>query len=747
MYFYLSKNNVINNLSIYRMARQRFDALRLVEERKPVKITPPSDKVSDYYGENTFSMAVMQEQLSSDIYNKLQNAIHKSEQIDENVADAVATSLKAWALSKGVTHYTHWFQPLTGSTAEKHDAFFELHKDGHAIERFKGSALVRQEPDASSFPSGGLRQTFEARGYTAWDPTSPAFIIESGDGKTLCIPTVFVSYTGESLDNKAPLLKALERVDKAATSVCQIFDRSIEKVQASLGCEQEFFLIDRALADARPDILLTGRTLFGRTPPKGQQLDDHYFGSIPSRVTRFLQELEIEAYKLGIPIKTRHNEVAPSQFEVAPIFEEVNVANDHNVLLMDLMKKVSSRHNFRVLFHEKPFQGMNGSGKHNNWSLITDKGKNLLQPSTKAKENLIFITFFINILKAVYDHSDLLRASIASASNDYRLGANEAPPAIISAFIGTQLFDILTELEHNGDIKVKKGDNIYMKLGISKIPPILLDNTDRNRTSPFAFTGNKFEFRAVGSNANNARPMTVLNTAVANQLDLFKREVDKLMEQDEKKEVAIIDILRSYIPSVKKVIFEGNGYGDEWVKEAKKRKLSNNKDTPRALSVLKETSTARLFKRMRIMSQAELDARHEIRLSNYIMKMQIESRVMADLALNHIAPTAIRYQNMLIENVKGLKDIGLESQTEETMITIKNVSNHLVSVKKLAHEMTQERKRINAMENVEEKALAYCDDIKEKYFEELRWHVDKLETMIDDEMWPLPKYRELLFLR
>lgn len=729
------------------MARQRFDALKVVELRQPLNVTPPTEKVSDYFGLNTFGLNVMKEQLSSDIFNRLQNAIHRGEQIDENVADAVATSLKAWAISKGVTHYTHWFQPLTGSTAEKHDAFFEITSDGKAIERFKGNALVRQEPDASSFPSGGLRQTFEARGYTAWDPTSPAFIIESGKGKTLCIPTVFVSYTGESLDNKAPLLKALDQIDKTATAVCQIFDRSIEKVQATLGTEQEFFLVDRALADARPDILLTGKTLFGRTPPKGQQLDDHYFGAIPSRVSRFLQELEIEAYKLGIPIKTRHNEVAPSQFEVAPIFEEVNVANDHNQLLMDLMRKVSSRHNFKILFHEKPFEGLNGSGKHNNWSLITDKGKNLLQPSTKAKENLIFITFFINILKAVYDNSDLLRASIASASNDYRLGANEAPPAIISAFIGTQLYDVLTELENNGDIKVKKGDNIYMKLGINKIPPILLDNTDRNRTSPFAFTGNKFEFRAVGSNSNSARAMTVLNAAVANQLELFKREVDKLIEQDEKKEVAIIDILRSYIPSVKKVVFEGNGYGEEWVKEAKRRGLSNFMDTPRALQVLKKTSTSRLFKRMKIMTQAELVARHEIRLENYIRKMQIESRVMADLALNHIAPTAIRYQNILIDNVRGMKEIGLESEIEETMISIKNVSKHLNQVKRLSHEMTQERKRINAIDNTEEKAIAYCDEVKEKYFEELRWHVDKLETMIDDEMWPLPKYRELLFLR
>ncbi|MBD0400876.1 glutamine synthetase III [Flammeovirga sp. EKP202] len=729
------------------MAKQRFDALKVVELRQPINVTPPSEKVSDYFGKNTFGLLVMKEQLSTDIYTRLQNAIHKGEQIDENVADAVATSLKAWAISKGVTHYTHWFQPLTGSTAEKHDAFFEMTNDGNAIERFKGSALVRQEPDASSFPSGGLRQTFEARGYTAWDPTSPAFIIESGKGKTLCIPTVFVSYTGESLDNKAPLLKALEQIDKTATAVCQIFDRSIEKVQATLGTEQEFFLIDKALADARPDILLTGKTLFGRTPPKGQQLDDHYFGAIPSRVSRFLQGLEIEAYKLGIPIKTRHNEVAPSQFEVAPIFEEVNVANDHNQLLMDLMRKVASRHNFRVLFHEKPFEGLNGSGKHNNWSLLTDKGKNLLQPSTKAKENLIFITFFINILKAVYDNADLLRASIASASNDYRLGANEAPPPIISAFIGTQLFNVLTELENNGDIKVKKGDNIYMKLGINKIPPILLDNTDRNRTSPFAFTGNKFEFRAVGSNANNARAMTVLNVAVANQLELFKREVDKLIEQDEKKEVAIIDILRSYIPSVKKVVFEGNGYGEEWVQEAKRRGLSNFRDTPRALQVLKKAATSRLFKRMRIMTQAELIARHEIRLENYTRKMQIESRVMADLALNHICPTAIRYQNMLIENVKGMKDIGLEEETEEVMNLIKKVSKHLNQVKKLSNEMTQERKRINAIESTEEKAIAYCDEIKEKYFEELRWHVDKLETMIDDEMWPLPKYRELLFLR
>ncbi|MEH0156621.1 glutamine synthetase III [Limibacter armeniacum] len=729
------------------MATQRFKALELVSQRKPHDVTPPSSKVSEYFGVNTFDTRMMKQMLSSDVLDSLTNAIEKGEKINEYVADAVASAMKTWAISKGATHYTHWFQPLTGSTAEKHDAFFELAADGTPMEKFKGSALVRQEPDASSFPSGGLRQTFEARGYTAWDPTSPAFLIESGKSKTLCVPTIFVSYTGEALDNKAPLLKALERVDRAATEVCQYFDKNVTKVIATLGCEQEFFLVDKAMAQARPDLMLSGRALFGRKPPKGQQLDDHYFGSIPLRVQRYLQDLEIEAYKLGIPITTRHNEVAPSQFEVAPVFEEVNVANDHNALLMDVMEKVAQFHNFTVLFHEKPFAELNGSGKHNNWSLSTNTGKNLLSPSTKAKENLQFLTFFVNTLKAVHDYSDLLRASIASAGNDHRLGANEAPPAIISAFIGSQLTAILNELEHNGDVKVDKGDNVYMKLGIDKIPPILLDNTDRNRTSPFAFTGNKFEFRAVGSSSNNAAPMTVLNTIVARQLEEFKIAVDKQIEKDVKKEVAIINVLREYISSSKNILFEGNGYSEEWVKEAKKRGLPNVKSTPKALDAMVSKKAVTLYKKMDIMTESELHARHEVMLENYVLTLQIESRIMADIAKNHIVPTAIMYQNHLIQNVKGLKEIGLDDETQEVVTTIRAISKHISEIKRLSHEMTQERKRINAIEDSREKAVAYDEDIKTKFFDELRWHCDKLETMVDDEIWPMLKFREMLFLR
>ncbi|PWJ41990.1 glutamine synthetase III family protein [Sediminitomix flava] len=729
------------------MSTLRFNALAQLQNRQSRKVEAPSELVSDYYGSHVFDLNKMKKTLSSVVFKKVERAIKEGESIDEYVADAVATALKTWAIDKGATHYTHWFQPLTGSTAEKHDAFLDVSPDGSAIEKFKGSALIRQEPDASSFPSGGIRQTFEARGYTAWDPTSPAFLMENGNGITLCIPTVFVSYTGEALDNKAPLLKALEKVDIAATEVCQYFDKSVTKVTPTLGCEQEFFLIDSALADVRPDLTITGRTLFGRKPAKGQQLDDHYFGSIPSRVQHFLQELEIESYKLGIPITTRHNEVAPSQFEVAPIFEEVNVANDHNQLLMDVMEKVARRHEFKILFHEKPFAELNGSGKHNNWALATNTGKNLLAPSSKAKENLQFLTFFVNTIKAVYEHADLIRASIASAGNDHRLGANEAPPAILSIFIGTQLTNVLNELEHNGDVKVGKGDNIYMKLGIDKIPPILLDNTDRNRTSPFAFTGNKFELRAVGSNANNATSMTALNTAVADQLNKFKISVDAQIDKGVKKEVAIVNILREYIQESKNILFEGNGYSDEWVDEAAKRGLNNRKSTPHALDAYTDKKTINLLTSNSVMNEQEIKARHEIMLEDYIMKIQIEARTMTDIAVNHIAPTAIKYQNTLIKNAKGLKELGLEEETKEIVISIKNISNHISSIKRLSYELTQERKRVNKIKNTRDKAIAYCEDIKEKYFDQLRWHADKLETMIDDQDWPLPKYRELLFLR
>ena len=561
------------------MSSLRFKALEIVENRALIEVQLPSNKISDYFGEDVFNDATMKNLLPTSAYKALRASISKDQDIENWVADAVANSMKNWAISKGATHYTHWFQPLTGAHAEKHDTFFNVNPNGEGMEEFKGSELIRQEPDASSFPSGGLRATFEARGYTAWDPTSPAFIMYVGGLSTLCIPTIFVSYTGHALDTKAPLLKSLNRLDKAATHVCQYFDRNVTKVYATLGCEQEFFLVDKALFDARPDLVASGRTVFGRKPPKGQQLDDHYFGSIPTRVRGYLKELELEAYKLGIPIKTRHNEVAPSQFECAPVFEAINLAVDHNMLLMDIMKKVAIRHKFKVLFHEKPFAELNGSGKHNNWSLGTDTGKNLLAPTSKAKENLQFLTFFVNTIMAVYDHADLLRASIASAGNDHRLGANEAPPAIISAFIGSQLTKVLNELEQNGNIDINKGDNIYMKLGIDKIPPILLDNTDRNRTSPFAFTGNKFELRAVGSSANPALPMMVLNAIVAERLEIFAKNVDAALQKGVKKEVAIINELRKYVKNSKAVRFEGDGYSEQWEKEAAKRGLSNLKTT------------------------------------------------------------------------------------------------------------------------------------------------------------------------
>jgi glutamine synthetase len=729
------------------MAFHRFKALESVMTRIPVNVTLPSNKVSEFFGENVFGIDAMREYLSEEAFNSVMSAMQQGTQIDRKMADQVAASMKAWANAKGATHYTHWFQPLTGTTAEKHDAFFEPTEGGRAIERFGGGQLVQQEPDASSFPNGGIRNTFEARGYTAWDPTSPAFVM----GKTLCIPTIFVAYTGEALDFKTPLLKALHALDKAAVDVCQYFDKNITKVTATLGWEQEYFLVDEALHNARPDLAMTGRTLFGHTPAKGQQLEDHYFGSIPDRATSFMRDFEIESLKLGIPIKTRHNEVAPNQFECAPVFEECNLAVDHNQLLMDVMEKVARRHNFRVLLHEKPFAGVNGSGKHNNWSLGTNTGKNLLSPGKTPKTNLQFLTFFINTVKAVHDNADLLRASIATANNDHRLGANEAPPAIMSVFLGTQLSNVLDELE----AKVKSGkmspdEKTALKLGLGKIPDILLDNTDRNRTSPFAFTGNKFEFRAVGSSQNCAGPMTVLNAIMADQLIKFKADVDALTAKNVDKDEAIFQILRNYIVESKKIRFEGNGYGEEWVKEAEKRGLSNIKTTPLALGAFVSKQTMELFERNKIMTDREQHARYDIYLETYTKKIQIESRVMADLALNHIIPTAIRYQGSLVENVKGLKEIfsgnDFKKAAQIQLDMIMAISDHINIIKTKVDEMTEARKKANALADVKKQAIDYCDKVK-AYFDEIRYNVDKLELIVDDESWPLPKYRELLFTK
>ena len=720
------------------MAHLRFRALSEVSQRQKVIVERPANKVSEFFGQDVFNLDQMKNSLAPGYYKRVEEAIKKNKKIDPDLADAIAAAVKAWAISKGATHYTHWFQPLTGSTAEKHDSFFNAHE---GIEIFKGSALVQQEPDASSFPSGGIRSTFEARGYTAWDPSSPMFIY----GVTLCIPTIFVSYTGEALDNKAPLMKSVEAVDQAATRVCQLFDKKVTRVKASLGCEQEYFAVDKALYNARPDLVMSGRTVFGHNPARGQQLDDHYFGSIPPRVYDFMKDFEIQALKLGIPVSTRHNEVAPSQFELAPIFEDMNVATDHNQLMMDVMNKVADRHNLKVIFHEKPFAGLNGTGKHNNWSLITDTGVNLFQPSSSARENLQFLVFFVTTIKAVYDNADLLRASIASAGNDHRLGAHEAPPAIMSVFLGSQMNHVLDELEKRGNIQIEKGDNMYMKLGIDQIPNIILDNTDRNRTSPFAFTGNKFEFRAVGGNENVASPMTVLNVIVADQLNQFYETVMKEIKKGTDKRIAIVKLLRENIKKSKKIRFEGDGYSEEWKEEAEKRGLSNIPDTPRALDCYLSKESVELFKRNNILTELELKARNNIRWESYIMKMQIESRVMGDLAMNHIVPTAIAYQNKLIENANGLKGLGINNK--EVIQTIQEVSNHIEAIKNSVREMIEERKKVNKIEDTRELAIAYCDRIKRKYFDKIRYAVDKLELLVDDEDWPLVKYRELLFIR
>lgn len=729
------------------MSHIRFKALEESLSRKPIQIEMPAGGVAAYYGENVFGRDAMRQHLSEEAYNTVMAAVEKGERIDRNMAEVIASGMKSWSVSKGATHYTHWFQPLTGTTAEKHDAFFEPVEGGKAIERFGGSQLVQQEPDASSFPSGGIRNTFEARGYTAWDPTSPAFII----GDTLCIPTIFVSYTGDTLDFKTPLLKALAALDKAAVDVCQYFDKNVTKVIATLGWEQEYFLVDEALHNARPDLATTGRTLFGAAPAKGQQLEDHYFGSIPDRATAFMRDLEIEAHKLGIPIKTRHNEVAPNQFECAPIFEEINLAVDHNQLLMDLMQKVARRHNFCVLLHEKPYAGVNGSGKHNNWSLATNTGKNLLSPGKTPKTNLQFLTFFINTIKAFHDNDDLLRATIASAGNDHRLGANEAPPAIMSVFLGSQLTSVLDELEE----KVKSGkmtpdEKTQLKLNIGKIPDILLDNTDRNRTSPFAFTGNKFEFRAVGSSANCSGAMTVVNTIMTDQLIQFKKDVDGMLATGLEKDEAIFHVLRDYIVASKRVRFEGNGYGEEWVVEAKKRGLNNFKTTPEALESWMNKKYIDMFIRHGVLTEREQHARYEIYLETYVKKIQIESRIMGDIAMSDIIPAALSYQNTLITNVRGLKEVlgGSEfkkaSEMQIEMIT--DISAHINGIKTNVDAMIEARKQANNIEDWKKKANDYCNKVK-PYFDVIREHVDKLEMAVADSSWPLPKYRELLFTK
>ncbi len=730
------------------MKSLRLNALHQLFSKTKFYEVPASKKITSFFGENVFSLKKAREFMSDEAYKSLVSSIKNQTKIDRKMGDQIASALKNWAESRNVTHYTHWFQPLTGATAEKHDSFFTLKGDGTALEEFDGAALIQQEPDASSFPSGGIRATFEARGYTAWDPSSPPFIMEMGNGKTLCIPTIFVAYTGESLDSKTPLLKASVALEKAAVDVCQYFDKNITKVSATLGWEQEYFVIDAGIASGRPDLMMTGRTVFGHAPAKGQQLDDHYFGAIPERVYSFMRDYEEEAYKLGIPLRTRHNEVAPSQFECAPIFEEVNIAVDHNTLLMDVMSRVAKRHNLIVLLHEKPFAKINGSGKHNNWSLATNTGVNLLAPGKTPKTNLMFLAFFVNTIKAVHDYADVLRASIASAGNDHRLGANEAPPAIVSIFIGKYLTDVLNEVEKRVGVNFDEQDEAILKMDIHKsIPELMLDNTDRNRTSPFAFTGNKFEFRAVGSAANCAGPMTVLNTIMCDTLTEFKVAVDKLIEKGEKKEVALMQIIQKYIVESKSILFEGDGYSEAWEKEADKIGLSNFKTTPVALDAFVGEKAKYVFEKHRIFTKIELEARHEILLENYIKKIQIEARIIGDMASTYVLPAAIKYQNILIENIKGLKELEFDEThyDSQKQIALK-ISEHINVINKRVKSMIEARKVANEISDYREKAIAYCDDVK-KYFDEIRYHVDKLELLVDDEFWELPKYRELLFLR
>jgi glutamine synthetase len=729
------------------MAELRFSALREVFSRGPVEVTTPSKIVSEYYGENVFDLPKMEHYLSKEAYKVVRRAINEGKSLSRAEADQVATGLKTWAIERGATHYTHWFHPLTDGTAEKHDGFIEITDNGRVVEKFSGEVLVQSEPDASSFPSGGLRNTFEARGYTAWDVSSPVFIV----GTTLCIPTIFVSWTGEALDYKAPLLKALSELDRAATDVCQYFDKDVTKVIGTLGCEQEYFLIDDALYYARPDIVLAERTLMGHQSSKDQQLSDHYFGSISERVMAFIEDFECEAYKLGIPVKTRHNEVAPNQFESAPIFEEVNLAVDHNLLLMDVMRRVARRHKLRVLFHEKPFAGINGSGKHNNWSMSTNTGVNLLSPGKNPKTNLQFLTFLVNVIKAVNDSNDVLRASVMNETNSYRLGGHEAPPAIISVFLGTYLINMLENIARKvTDKKMTPAQKTELKLGIGKIPEILLDNTDRNRTSPFAFTGNKFEFRAVGSSANCSPAMIVLNAAVAYQLTQFKKDVDIIIKKGVNKDEAIFQVLKKYILESERVLFEGDNYSKEWHAEAKKRKLCNLASVPESISLYLTKKSREVLVGSGVFTDKELESRVEVEYEKFAKKVQIESRVLGDLAMNHIVPIAITYMTSLIENVKGLKEIFNNTEYErlagarkEVIVTI---SDHISLIKKLVNDMVEERKKANVIEDNYKKAIAYESKVK-PFLDEIRIHIDKLELVVDNEMWPLPKYRELLFTR
>ena len=729
------------------MAQFRFRALEEVLTRKPIEVKREENLVSDFYGMNVFDRPKMKKYLSKEAYKAVIDAIDNGTPVERKMADQVAQGMKSWALENGATHITHWFHPLTDGTAEKHDAFVIHGENGGVVESLSGSMLSQQEPDASSFPSGGIRATFEARGYTAWDPSSPAFIVDN----TLTIPTIFISYTGESLDYKTPLLKAIAAVDKAATEVCQYFDKNVTKVTANLGWEQEYFLIDEALYMARPDLMLTGRTLMGHSAAKDQQLEDHYFSSIPTRVFRFMEDLENESYKLGIPVKTRHNEVAPNQFEVAPIYEELNLANDHNQMIMDLMKKIARRHNFAVLFHEKPFAGINGSGKHNNWSLSTDTGVNLYSPGKNPKSNLQFLTFVINTLKALHVNQDMLRASILTAPNTHRLGANEAPPAIISAFLGAEVTKMLDLMEEAVvDRKMTPDEKTALKLDIGRIPEIILDTTDRNRTSPFAFTGNRFEFRAVGSSANCASAMIALNTAVADQLVKFKIEVDALIEAGVKTDEAIFQVLKKLIIESKAIRFDGNGYSDEWKVEAAKRGLTNITSVPTALEALEVPRVIEMYEKAGVLTHREIESRIEVELEKYTKKIQIEARVLGDLAMNHIVPTAIKYQTSLLENIKNVKEVFgaeyVETVAEGRLELIKEIGGHITAIKAKVNDMVEARKVANVIEAAKEKAVAYETQVR-PYLDDIRYHIDKLELIVDNELWPLPKYRELLFVR
>ncbi len=728
------------------MSISRFNAVEKASNRKAIEVVTPKEKVSEYFASNVFNRKAMQKYLSKGIFQQLTNAIDNGALIDGHIANHVASGMRMWALEKGVTHYTHWFHPLTDGTAEKHDAFVEHDGQGGMIEEFSGKLLVQQEPDASSFPNGGLRNTFEARGYSAWDPSSPAFVVDD----TLCIPTVFISYTGEALDYKTPLIRSVEALNEYAAKVCNYFYADVKKITTFLGWEQEYFLVDIELYAARPDLSLTERTLMGHESAKNQQLDDHYFGSIPPRVQEFMKELEIESYKLGIPVKTRHNEAAPSQFELAPIYEECNLANDHNLLIMAVMKRVARKHNFRVLLHEKPFQGINGSGKHNNWSMGTDTGVQLFSPGKDQTANLSFITFVVNALMAVYKNNALLKASIASAGNEYRLGGYEAPPVILSSFLGTQISDILDKFENSDiDDAIQMDDKKGIKLGVGQIPELLLDNTDRNRTSSFAFTGNRFEFRAVGSSANCASSMLVLNAAMAHQLKQFYNEVEGLRKAGQTKKEAIFHVLKKCIKESKPVRFDGNGYSNEWRVEAKRRGLDCETSIPLQYDAYTTPETIAMFKDVNVLSEIELQARNEVKWEIYTKKVQIEARVLGDLSLNHIIPVVIRYQTILLENVARIQQIygeDFRAMAAEPMRLIEKISGHINAVNSGVFDMVEARKKANRIEEAREKAIAYHDTVL-PFLGEIRSHIDELELMVDNQMWPLPKYRELLFIR